>query len=610
MSIQDLSKTHLYWGACRQDGKEYRSYSLARSVRKNGKVHKEIVMKLGKLTDKEVQQWKLILDTMKGKSSQVASLEDVVTEANYDYLDIAVLLETWHSWRLSNVFEDNSQRDVPLWKVVATLVINRCTDPKSKSQVPEWFRGTVLPQMFDIEPSQMNPSRIFRELSFIESLKPTICDYLYHEVTKRDPASMESVFYDLSSSTFSGTRCVLMDWGFCKEGFDNHVVLALVVNKKGLPVYWEVLPGCTSDVTTIELLMRNLKGRFNPVSTTMVFDRGMVSDENLSLLEQQQTKYISAMDRNQLIKTGDVNFGDFLGLMTEEVEKRLLLSGTFTKMNEDTYYHEVKLKEDERRRYILCFNPQLRNDQMRAREGALTCFRSTLRSINQELLNAKNSRDEKSTRNKFESEMSIEQRGFLKIGLKKKKLRYENDKCKTVSILTYQGTVEVDEKKFQVACQLDGYWMIVTNHTEKNSDGFFVIGTEDVITPYKEKVVIESAFRDIKSFLDIKPIHVWTIDHVKAHYTICVLAYLLDRTLTLKLHEKPGDCSSDVITHVKLYEKLEKCLVNRTKVEGAKLETFGLTRPTEVQQELLERIGFTHLLKKDFIKNLFTKGGV
>lgn len=610
MLAVDISKTHLYWGACRQDGKEYRSYSLARSVRKNGKVQKEIVLKLGKLSDKEVQQWSLVLKTLKGKGSQMASLDDIVTEANYDYLNAAVLLETWHAWRLSDPFEDSSLRDIALWKVVATLVLNRCIDPKSKSQVPVWFKRTALPQMLGIDPAQMNSSRIFRELTAIDQLKPKICDYLYHEVTKRDPASMESVFYDLTSSTFSGTRCVLMDWGFCKEGFDNHVVLALVVNKKGLPVYWEVLPGCTADVTTIELLMRNLKGRFNPSNTTMVFDRGMVSDENLRLLEQQQVKYISAMDRNQLIKTRDINFGDFLRPTTEEVVERLLSSGSFIRMNEATYYHEVKFELEGQRRYILCFNPQLRKDQLEAREEALARFRSSVRAINEELLSAKNSRDEKSTRNKFENEMSIEQRGYLKIELKKKKRSYENDKCKTVSVLTYQGAVVVDEKKLQIAGQLDGFWMIVTNHTEKNGEANFVVNAESIITPYKEKVVIESAFRDIKSFLEIKPIHVWTIAHVKAHYTLCVLAYLLDRTLTLKLHEKRGDCSRDIITHVKLYEELEKCLVNQTTVKGTKLETFGLTRPTAVQHELLERIGSTHLLDNDFVRKFFTKGVV
>jgi transposase len=609
MSV-DISKTYLYWGACRSGGKEYKSYSLARSFRKDGKVRKEIVMKLGKLSDKQAHEWRLLLKTMKGKNSDLVPINDVVTEANYAYLDVAVLLETWHFWGLSTAFKDDSQRQIPLWAVVATLVINRCVDPSSKSQVSTWFQGTSLPYILDIEPSQMNSSRIFRELSVIDSLKPEICDYLYNEVTKRDPVSMESVFYDLSSSTFSGTRCVLMDWGFCKEGFDNHVVLALLVNKKGLPVYWEVLPGCTADVTTIELLMRNLKGRFNTITTTMVFDRGMVSDANLNLLEQSQTKYISAMDRNQLVKFSDIKFTDYSGVTSKEIEKNLLTSGIFIKLNETTYYHEVKFNEGGLRRYILCFNPQLCDDQRRAREDALFRFRSVVRGVNKELLNAKNSRDEKSTRNKFDNEMSIEQKGYLKIVLKKKKLSYENDKCKTVTVNTYQGTVEVDETKFQTAGQMDGFWMIVTNHTEQNADKVFSISAEDVISPYKEKVVIESAFRDIKSFLEISPIHVWTIEHVKAHYTICVLAYLLDRTLTLRLHEKPGNCSSDVVAHEKLYKELKKCLVNRTSVAGVKAETLGLTRPTKNQQELLERIGLTHLLQKGFVNKCFAKGGV
>lgn len=606
MSALDISKAYLHWGACRSGEKVYKSYSLARSVRKDGKIHKEIILKLGKLSDAQANEWKLVLKAMKGYGSSLVPIDDLVTEANYAYLDVAILLEIWQHWGLSQIFKETSQRDVPLWTVVAILVINRCINPSSKSQVSTWFQKTTLPQILGIEPSQMNTSRIFRELSVIDSLKSEICDYLYHEVAKRDPSSMKSVFYDLSSSTFSGTRCVLMDWGFCKEGFENHVVLALLVNKKGLPIYWEVLSGCTADVTTIELLVRNLKNRFDSMTSTMVFDRGMVSDDNLSLLEQKQIKYISAMDRNQLISNSDVNFMDFLTPTAEETITRLLASGKFSKMDETTYYHEVELKRGGQRRYVLCFNPQLCKDQRQAREKALVRFQNTVKAINKELLNARNSRAEKSTQNKFDDEMSIEQKGFLKVRLKKKRLTYENDKGKMVIVYTYQGTAEIDQNKFQRAGLLDGFWIAVTNHTEKNDDGNFMVSAENVITPYKEKVVIESAFRDIKSFLEISPIHVWTMEHVKAHYTICVLGYLLDRTLTLRLHENRGGCSSNIVTHVKLYKELEDCLLNRTSVTGMKIEKLGVTRPTEIQRDLLERIGLKHLLKKDFINKYFT----
>jgi len=89
-----------------------------------------------------------------------------------------------------------------------------------------------------------------------------------------------------------------------------------------------------------------------------------------------------------------------------------------------------------------------------------------------------------------------------------------------------------------------------------------------------------------------------------------VLAYPLDRTLTLKLHEVPGTFSKDVVTHVKLYKELARCLVNRTSVKGTGLETLGLTRPTEIQQDLLKRTGLTHLLKMDFVNKCFAKGGM
>ena len=96
-------------------------------------------------------------------------------------------------------------------------------------------------------------------------------------------------------------------------------------------------------------------------------------------------------------------------------------------------------------------------------------------------------------------------------------------------VLTYQGTIEIDEQKKAAAGRLDGFWMLVTNHLDKTQ-----FDSAKLIQAYKDKVVIESSFRDIKSFIDVAPVHVWTIDHVKAHYTICVLAYLINGPCLLR----------------------------------------------------------------------------
>jgi transposase len=599
----DLTKAHLHCRISRHKSKTYKSYSIARAVRKDGKNRREILIKLGKLSDDQAHQWKTTLDMLKGRGSRDVCLDDIAVIANYAYLDVAVLLDIWHFWGLTKVFTNDGHREVPLWVVVATLVMNRCVDPSSKSQAAIWFQTTALPLLLKTSPSQINPSRIFRELTAIDSLKPDLCDYLYQEITKRDPESMKMVFYDLSSTTFSGTKCILMSWGYCKEGFENHIVLALVVNQKGLPVYWEVLPGSTADVSTIQGLLINLKSRFAIAQPTLVFDRGMVSEENLSLLEENQIKYITALDRNQLETYADVKFESFSSNLTEEVEKRIMASNTFKKCHESTYFHEVA-SQDTNRRYILCFNPQLHHDQRQARQESIARFTSAVQTINLALLEAKNSREREATLNKFTEEMSIEQRAYLEIKLRKKTLLQETSNGSMRRITTYQGQVVVNEQKRDNAGRLDGFWMIVTNHTEKDEQAVFVVRSEDTIKPYKDKVVIESSFRDIKSFLEISPIHVWTIEHVKAHYTICVLAYLIDRTLTLRLHENPGECTKEIVSHSKLYRELGKCVLNEIKVAGTAMETICLTRPTEEQKELLERIGLTHLIEGTNIKQL------
>jgi transposase len=602
----DLTKAHLHCRVSTYKGTTYKSYSLARAIRQDGKNRREILLKLGKLTDEEANQLKATLKALKG-GHPMASLSDVVVEDQYAYLDVAVLLETWNSWGLSSVFAKNGERQIPLWMVVAILTINRCVDPSSKSQVSSWFQRTALPFLLNIDPSQINPSRIFRELTAIDTIKPELCDYLYQEVTKRDPASMESVFYDLSSTTFSGTKCILMKWGRCKEGYDNHMVLALVVNKKGLPVFWEVLSGGTADATTIDWLIRSLKSRFKFARPTMVFDRGMVSDDNLTLLEDDLIKYISAMDKNQIEALADLDFSSFCEAKAEEVEGKVLASGKFEQLNTSTYYHEVKLDEEGKRRYILCFNPQLCNDQKQARRQAIADFEMTVRRINHELLDAKKSRTEEATLKKFTEEMSPEQRGFLSIELTHKNVKRETVQGNPQKIRTYQGKMVVDQQKIVNAGRLDGFWMLVTNHMEKTQGGEFEMSAAELVQPYKDKVVIESAFRDIKSFLDISPVHVWTMEHVRAHYTICVLAYLLDRTLTLKLHENEGLCSENVVAHAALYEELGRCVLNRLTIKETAEEKASLTRPTEKQKDLLGRVGFKYLLSEVDLKRKLAK---
>ncbi len=598
----DLANLHLHWRVSRHKGKEYRSYSLARAFRKDGKNRKEIVLKLGKLSDQAADRWRNLLKTLKRPDVFPTTCDDIVVTDHFAYLDVAAANAVWSYWKLDGVFQDNGKRSVEIANIARILTVNRCIDPVSKSQTPEWFHGTALPWMLGVDVDSVNPSRIFRELEAIENHKEKICRHLFQTMTRDDPKSMRSVFYDLSSTTFTGSRCVIMKWGHCKKGFRNHVVLAIVVNGDGLPFYWEVLPGGTADATTIGWLLERLKERFKINNSTLVFDRGMVSDDNLALIEGEKIKYVSAMDKSQIEGISSLDFASFLHLDSEHVDEQAKELEGFTGLDNDMYYREVKV--DGERRYILCFNPQLFKDQRKARLQALTDLYSFVDNLNVELRQAKKSRQRKPTNKKFERGRSrYKLADFVDIDLKIAHIKNEKTDGTEQKIRTYQGAVKVSEEKMRSAGKLDGFWLLVTNHTEKKESGF-KLPAEQVISPYREKVVIESAFRDIKSFVEVAPVFVWTKTHVKAHYTICVLSHLINRTLTLRLHEHKGFGTTEVVSHERLYKKLSRCMVDLIRIGNVDLSTYKTTLPTEEQKELLERINLKELISDDIVNSV------
>jgi len=591
----ELAKLHLHWGACRRGKKEYKSYSLARAYREGGKNHKEIVFKIGKLSPPQVEQWHRALESVKNPLMNI-SAEDVTITSNRSYLDVAVILETWKSWGLSEIFDTASgkKRDIPLSSLVALMVANRCVQPKSKSQVATWVQKTALPQLLQIKMSVFNSSRIFRELSAIEACRENISAHLFRKIMKDSPDSMKSLFYDLSSTTFSGTHCILASWGHCKEGYEHHIVLALIVNTQGLPIYWEVLEGGTADATTISWLQERLKTKLPTLSPrpTMVFDRGMVSDENLKLLEDERIKYISAMDKNQIESIAKINYSKLAQLPKKSLLDHLR-KDDFTSLDENTFCREISVAGE--RRYILCFNVQLYQDQRKAREEQIVKFMQFMNEQNQELCTAKINRSRRATAEKFDTYLrKAKLQDCIRIELDETYVPKQTKKMLR-AILTYCVTAQVDEQKKLEAGRLDGFWLLVTNLSEQ-SEGAFTQDMKAVVQAYRDKVVIESSFRDIKSFIEISPVHVWRKEHVEAHYTICVLAHLIDRTLSLTLHEQRGQASNEIISHERLYEELSQCRLNCLEIGTSKLQAYKLTTPTTTQQDLLARLDMKHLV--------------
>ena len=595
----DISELHLHWGGSSYKGNNYKTYFLAKSYRKNGKNRKENVIKLGKLTEQEVENWKKLLQALKNPSSIITTVENIVTTTHYQYYNVALVNKFWDYWKLDKAFESKHAPKIQLSSIAKILTINRCISPESKSAVAKWFKTTSLPQILDINAKEFNKTRLFRYLAEIEENKENICTHLLKEYQRKTPEKLKEVYYDLSSTTFSGTKCIISKFGYCKEGYQTHVVLALLVTADGFPFYWEVLPGGTADAKTIQWLLEKCKGKFQDLNITTVFDRGFVSDENLTNIESSNIKYITAMDRNQIegICNGTVNFTHFSEFTVENINEKISKEKAFTKIDDTTYYREIKVKNN--RRYILCFNPQLFIDQRNTRKRNIELLKNeVIPELNYDLKNAKKSRQFNVTEKKFKKFISkLNLSSFAGIKL--------NELTVNENIKTFQGELKIDQQNENEAIKLDGFWMLVTNLTEKNKQDEFITSSEKALRPYRDKVIIENAFRDIKSFIEISPVYVWLERHVKSHYTICVLAYLLNRTISNLLKENSGELSKDIKSHTNVYKEFASSSIDELYIKNIGQRSYCITELTKKQKEILKRLKAGGLSRVEYLLKKF-----
>ena len=160
--MMDLKALHLHWRVSHDKGTPSRSYSLAHSYRHKGTNRKDIVLKLGKLSDEEVGRWRERLQAAKTPPTCFTTLHDLTVTHRYAYLDVAVANAVWQAWQLDTVFRPPGKRALSLAMMARILTLKRCLDPAAKSTTPDWFRDTALPWLLAIPPHGVNPSRIFR----------------------------------------------------------------------------------------------------------------------------------------------------------------------------------------------------------------------------------------------------------------------------------------------------------------------------------------------------------------------------------------------------------------------------------------------------------------
>ena len=169
------------------------------------------------------------------------------------------------------------------------------------------------------------------------------------------------------------------------------------------------------------------------------------------------------------------------------------------------------------------------------------------------------------------------------------------------TIQSFQISLEVHEEKVAQAKLLDGVCVFITNAKDLDNTGNLKYPAHRVIGSYRAKTKVEAAFREIKSFVELNPIYVVKPEHVKAHYTLCVLAYLMNISITLQVKEAG---TTSLKSASAIYHELSRCILGEFKAEARGKSVYKTTTATSVQKEILSALNCRELLQKSYLKKL------
>jgi len=540
---------HLSYKTARYKDTIYKSYFIAESYREEGKVKKRNIWPIGRLTDTQAAQISMICKAMTDPDYVVTRLDQITVAESKPFLDMRVAGALWDEWRLSRAFPDSTQSGLPTPLVAKILTINKCVAPCSHYSIPQWAKKSSLADVVGQSLEELTDDKIYYELDQIDRNHESLEDHLFRATYKRDKESYHRINYDLSSSYFVGIKCPLSHCGHSKDDkpHNKQVLLAVMVNDRGYPFKWDVYPGNTAEVKTLINNVDACRKRFGLRNVTLVFDRGIVSDENLDEIDEQGLKYVSALDKDQIVNVGAIDLDVLSGVDDNNFKERL--------PDWEIYDKSLVFKDlgvHEGRRYILGFNPQLCKEERSVRREKIDVFEKFLLAKNRELAEASRSRKSDKTKQSIVHELKRLKikKYFHDPVLTEINVERTNKQGKVISIQSFQVSIQKKTSQIALAELLDGLCVFVSNHVDRNGESFIFSGRE-IICAYRDKTKIEDAFKHIKSFLKIRPFYVYLDYHVRAVYSICILAYFLNKDLAERRKKNEG---IDYLNSRNLYE--------------------------------------------------------
>ena len=528
----------------RKQGPDAVYLQLVEGVRhpKTGKVHTRILHSFGRVDQLDTERIRRLVNQLlryleEGRRPDLPFGVEITH--TWDFGGPYPLDALWRELKLDRFFTQalaERSFEQPVERALFTLVAQRALAPASKLAATRWAGGRAWIPGLEGGGKDFEAQHFYRAMDFLFEAMPSLQQHLYFQVTDLLNADVSVLFYDTTSVSFYLEEADPADdpeglrrYGYSKKKRPDlpQIVVALALNREGLPVRHWVFPGDQADVTTVERVITDLRG-LRPRRFVFVGDRGLVSQENLDYLESRRLPYLLGCK-----------------LRGDEVvaERVLALRGRYRPVAEGLGVKETTVSEGGRTvRYLLCRDEARAAHDARLRAGIVSALEAELASS-------------------------------------RSRERHTRKSCRLLSRPRYarylrelkDGGLRLDRAKIRREERLDGKWVLMTNELE--------LPAEELVRGYRDLWLAERAFRTMKSVLEIEPVYHRTPERITAHVHLCVLAYLLTRVVENRAQE-----SWELAR-----ERLER--ISLARIEGGQAAVLETKRLTPAEQEFLKKCG-------------------
>jgi transposase len=583
-----------------KDGKDHAYWSLVETVRTPDGPRQKTLCYLGELNSSAQARWLRTVEVFNERGeaqqlklfpSQVAPPEDdpqvarvllnkVRLERTRQFGACFLGLELWNRLDLDQFFEqcvDDEPADVPWSRVAALLAINRLCAPGSELAIEQrWYPSTALDDLLGIEDGKINDTRLYRCLDRILPHKTKLEQHLKGRYGALFGAEFDVLLYDLTSTYVEGAaeKNPMVRRGYSRDHRPDceQLVIALIVNNEGFPFSYETFDGNRADVSTMEAILRMVERKYGKARRIWVFDRGIVSEENLAAIRKRDGQYLVGTPRSQMKRFAAE-----------------LLKDDWTRVRPEVEVKKVAIPQGEET-YILCRTAGRKEKEKAIRNRFSNSMETALKGLEKSIATGR-----LKDRHKMERQLGKIQARHPQVNdLYDVALR---DSAEGVRLF---WQMKEDRKNWRES--REGAYLLRTNLKSETA--------EDLWSKYMQLTEAEASFRALKSELSIRPLFHQLEPRVKAHVMVAFLGYALWVTLKHLLKRRPamvpkptasGVDNAQPLSPMKalaLLSTLQSADIVLPTTDGREIRLRRITEPTAEQKSLLHQLGIglpTHL---------------